>query len=270
MQSIKHRFAVMVASALLAFGSMGAAAQAPSVAPLPGGEAGQKLFGVGDTVLCLNCAQETTQWGSWAQQWLKWADQLRAMADQLRQLERTYDTLKNPRAYIRSLANSVLEQQVRRYMPADFEEAMSRRYLVGPYSTNPFERELGTVMSQYPIGEWWNAFNGLTSYREWDTRGYSNRLRSAQAMMAGSLVAQRNLTSRLDSVERLIDAASNADDLKASVDTGSRISAEVAMLMVEGIRLQSQHAYLTSNEAQRRSAAHYRALQMSRWRDRSW
>ena len=198
----------------------------------------------------------------------KWADQLQKMQQQYQQLQRTYDTLKNPRAYIRTLANNALHQQIRGYMPADFGSAMNTRYF-GP-SGDPYASALTTIVGQYGIPEWWSAFEGVQRFSSAQRLGYDNKLRSSQAMMAGSLIAQRNLTTRFSAVAELIESAASADDLKASVDTSSRVQAEVAYLMIESLRLQSQNAYLASNDAQRDTAAQSRALQMSRWRNRSW
>jgi len=203
----------------------------------------------------------------WSMQAAKWADQLEKIAAQYTQLQRTYDTMKNPRAYIRNLAMSALDRQARRYMPANFDEAMSRRYLNSP---DPFTSRLRSVMGQYQLREWWEAYNGLPRYTAGQTKSYDNKLRAAQTMMAGSLLTQEHVETRLASVEGLIDAAASADDLKASVDTGSRMTGEVAHLMVENLRMQAQAAYLSSNEAQREIDSEYRALRMSRWRDRSW
>jgi hypothetical protein len=199
----------------------------------------------------------------------KWADQLQRMQQQYQQLQRTYDTLKNPRAYIRTIANNALHQQVRSYMPADFRSAINARYF-GGYGGDPYTNMLTEVVGQYGIPEWWSAFQGVHFFSNAQRLGYDNKLGASQAMMAGSLVAQRNLTTRFAAVNELIESASYADDLKASVDTSARVQAEVAYLMIEALRLQSQNAYLASNDAQRDTAAQARSLQMSRWKDRSW
>lgn len=206
----------------------------------------------------------------WTMQAEKWADQLQKMQRQYQQLERTYATMKNPRSYIRFLGMGQLESQARRYMPHNFNEAMSRRYLVGWGASDPFTQRLGTVMNEYQLREVWNAFSGLPRYTSGQTKSYDNKLKASQSMMAASLLTQEHVETRLGTVQGLIEAASEADDLKASVDTGARMSGEVAFLMVENLRMQAQTAYLASNEAQREIDAEYRALRMARWRDRQW
>lgn len=209
---------------------------------------------------------------TWLAEAKKWKDQLEGMQKQYKQLQDTYKTMKDPRGYVSNLANNWAQRQLRSYMPGDFEQAMNLRHAASPGwgTANRYHNKLRDVMDQYNIGDWDEAYEGLPHASDAGIATYQNKLHGAQAVMAGSLVAQEILPERLSAIDELVDAAGSSDDLKASVDTSSRVTAEVAYLIAENNRLHSQTAFLLANEAQREVHAEYRALRMSQWRPRSW
>lgn len=208
----------------------------------------------------------------WIQQLSSWTEQLQRMRQQYDELVGMRKTLKDPRSWIGLLANSTFERQfVRRYMPADFDAAMNMRYGgFGGIGTDPFGLALQKIVGDSKLPEVWAAFEHVRDIPDDVRWSYDTRLRGAQAAMAGSQVVHGYIDTRLSSIEGLIDSASGSSDLKESVDINTRVNAEVALLLAEALRLNSQQSFMTSAEMQQRLTAQSRSARLARWESSSW
>lgn len=157
--------------------------------------------------------------------------------EQLNQAVAQTNALTGPRN-MGSLNNSSLESELRRYLPATWQQTMNMMNAQGLGSsgigTQSIYNNLTTTFQPLPGSEFLPADPSGPIAQALDRRNTTT-----YAAMAASEQAYNNISSRIDTYENLMEELNNTTDLKASVDLQSRIAAENGMILNELIRLQA-------------------------------
>ena len=157
--------------------------------------------------------------------------------EQLDQAVRQADALTGPRN-MGYLNNSSLESELRRYMPATWQQTMNMMDAQGLGSAG-----MGTQSLYSNLTDIFRPLPG-SEFLPDDPSGpiaqaLDRRNSTTYAAMAASETAYNNIPNRLDAYENMLDELNNTTDLKASIDLQARISAENGMILNELIRLQA-------------------------------
>jgi regulator of replication initiation timing len=187
---------------------------------------------------------------------VQWPTQIRTMIDQYNTLRAQYETLKQQVTEVMrinqeltgvtgrsALANSLLEQAERRWLPTSWQDVVSLQKA----GLNPgrygdwlkwYEDRLKTIDATLIVP-------GTPDHRaNWSYQLSSENTRAAFAS-AQALFDQ--LDKRLRNVETLNQGIEQADSLKQAVDLNSRMLAEQSFLSIELARLKSVQLMLQAS-----------------------
>jgi len=127
-----------------------------------------------------------------------------------------------------SLANSPLEAKLRRYLPNTWQDTLRM--------INSANIPNGAIETQSLYNSLYKTYNPITGAQlmTQDPTGsiaqaYDRRTETTYAAMAASEQAYNSASGRMDTYETLLSEIDKTQDLKASVDLQSRISAENGM-----------------------------------------
>jgi hypothetical protein len=174
------------------------------------------------------------------------------------QMIKEYQSMTGLRGFVKSVRNGYFEKTlIRRAVPTDVAYMLGSRYMLDLMESGnrnaQFARDLRRVMQTYELPEREDLFGRSTRFAESASIAYGERLKASQAVMAGAATTQGFVSSRLQSVEDIIDETGAADnkDLKASIDLNTRMQAETALLVAALLEAQSREAYASMADTQR-------------------
>lgn len=163
------------------------------------------------------------------QQVVSWGQQLQQMAAQLQQMESTFNSLNG----VRGMANLVNDVNLRKYLPSDWQQTMNLMNNNGGQFAG-ISGSISAIKAAAKIAD--IADTGLDPN---SSAGKAFQASQNQAALNRALGEEgyRQASSRIDSIQQLLDKVNNAPDQKDMLDLQGRIQAEQAMLQNEQIKL---------------------------------
>ena len=175
--------------------------------------------------------------------------QLATMKDQLENMRSQLEAVTGPKG-ISQLLNGAADKLAREAAP-DFrsiaDAAISGTGLSG--NTADIGSLLTELRSRFDLTDL-GTFDGSTVPAD---RAIASLAGSGMAAVATADDGYKRANAAMDRVTALIDRIDAAPDLKASVDTNTRVHAEVAVLLAELIRVQSAATHASGMEALQRA-----------------
>jgi type IV secretion system protein VirB5 len=161
--------------------------------------------------------------------------------DYQKQLEQLEQAVKQANAMtgtrdMGSLANGAAQSDLRRYLPNTWEQTMHMMSAGGLGSTATGTQGIySNILSTYkPLA----GADLMTSDPSGTVaKAFDRRSNTTYAAMATAEQSYNSIESRIGTYEDMLGELNNTTDLKASVDLGSRISAENGLLMSDLLRL---------------------------------
>lgn len=180
------------------------------------------------------------------QQYLQLSAQLQQLKREYDQQVRQYEALTGGRG-MGGLFNSGADQQMRRYAPASWQQALQvleRGGLPGDaadvaQAAQAFAQSTGITEAGarlYPAGGGRNA----------DALAHSANANTTAATAGLSRAAFDQTQTRMQRVQQYLDEIDNTEDLKAAVDLNARLLAELNESLTQLIQLQSAQMQLLS------------------------
>ena len=171
--------------------------------------------------------------------------QLTTMKEQLDNMRSRLEAITGPKG-ISQLLNGAADKLVREAAP-DFasiaDAAISGSGIGG--NADGMKTLIDGLRSRFDLGDL-AAFDGSTVPAD---KAIASLAGSGMAAVATADDGYKRANAAMDRVTALIDRIDAASDLKASVDTNTRVQAEVAVLLAELIRVQSAATHAAGMEA---------------------
>ena len=218
-----------VRSALLAGGL------AFPLASLPGTASAQGIPVIDTSQIAQVVAQLRQQLKDYEEQ----IKQLATMKEQLDNMRSRLEAITGPKG-ISQLLNGAVEKAAREAAP-DFASIADAAISGGSIGGNAADvkRLIDGLRTRFDLGDLTN-FDGSDVPAD---RAVASLAGSGMAAVATADDGYKRANAAMDRVTALIDRIDAAPDLKASVDTNTRVQAEVAVLLAELIRVQSAAAH---------------------------
>lgn len=228
----------------------------------------------------------------WAQQAVDMANQLQRLRDQYEKMKEqydktvdifdtavdTYNSITGGRG-LAFLRNGAFESGIRRFIPEDIYALRALRTGApnrpGAFGATGFWAQ--TLKNGYGLPESDVAFrNSQADSTPYGRQfAYRETMETAQSSMAAANTSHFATEQRLviieDVLKRMEQGGRDSNDLKRAVDNNTRMSAEVAFLLTEMIRMQAQQNYLSGAEAHdqlTQQAARARVISFRSYRSR--
>ncbi len=163
-----------------------------------------------------------------------------------------------------ALLNGVLEQDLRRFTPASWNDTMDVLTTSLPASVANLKSAYGNLKSTY------NITNGAALYPT-DTRLagiHDHDLKAALAAASVATGAYDQTTDRATRVEKLMAKIDTSTDIKASADLQNRIQGENVTAMNDLIRVLAAQTQVSASQQQTQNLDREFAAQFSTYTDR--
>ena len=175
--------------------------------------------------------------------------QLATMKEQLDNMRSRLEAITGPKG-ISQLLNGAVEKAAREAAP-DFASIADAAISGGSISGNSADvkRLIDGLRTRFDLTD-------LTTFDGSDVpadRAIASLAGSGMAAVATADDGYKRANAAMDRVTALIDRIDASPDLKASVDTNTRVQAEVAILLAELIRVQSAATHASGMEALQRA-----------------
>jgi type IV secretion system protein VirB5 len=161
--------------------------------------------------------------------------------DYQKQLEQLEQAVKQANAMtgtrnMGSFANGAVQSDLRRYLPNTWEETMNMMSAGGLGATATgtqgiYSNLLSTYKPRAGADLMTSDPSGTIS------KAFDRRSNTTYAAMATAEQSYNSIETRISTYEDMLEELNNTTDLKASVDLGSRISAENGLLMSDLLRM---------------------------------
>ncbi len=172
------------------------------------------------------------------QQISHWVSTINQWKNQAQGMKRAYDSTVGNRN-IGSLVNAVTDQNVRQYMPEDWDSAMQSVNEVNGL-VGQLDSEIATLTTELNHMSAKNMYADPTSRY---ARDYERRRMNAIASMSIAQGTFNRGKIQIANIEKLLAAVNNAgNDQKTAIDLNSRMSAEVALLNAQKLQVQATMA----------------------------
>ena len=222
-----------------------ASALALPLAVLPGTATAQGIPVIDTSQIAQVVAQLRQQLKDYEEQ----IKQLATMKDQLENMRQRLEAITGPKG-ISDLLNGTAEKLAREAAPdlASIANAAISGGSIGG-NTADVKRLIEKLRTRFDLGD-------LSTFDTSDIpadRAIASLAGSGMAAVATADDGYQRANSAAERVTQLIDRIDAAADLKASVDTNTRVQAEVALLLAELIRVQSASTRASGMEALQRA-----------------
>ena len=161
--------------------------------------------------------------------------------DYQKQLEQLEQAVKQANAMtgtrgMGSFANGAVQSDLRRYLPNTWEETMHMMSAGGLGATATGTQGIySNLLSTYkPLA---GAELMISDPSGTVSKAFDHRSNTTYAAMATAEQTYNSAETRISTYEDMLEELNNTTDLKASVDLGSRISAENGLLMSDLLRM---------------------------------
>ena len=222
-----------------------AAALALPLASLPGTASAQGIPVIDTSQIAQVVASLRQQLKDYEEQ----IKQLATMKEQLENMRSRLEAITGPKG-ISQLLNGAVEKAAREAAP-DFAAIADAAISGGSIGGNAdgVKRLIDRLRTRFDLTDL-GTFDGSDVPAD---RAIASLAGSGMAAVATADDGYRRANAAIDRVNTLIDRIDAAPDLKASVDTNTRVQAEVAVLLAELIRVQSAATYASGMEALQRA-----------------
>ena len=160
-------------------------------------------------------------------------EQLEVVQNQLNQLNRMYASLTGPR----NILGLAMGEDLDAILDADFENISSliRGIQAGDWSNliglnaGPMRTQMETALASAGFDE--NTLNEIATSGSPGAEGIATRATTGAVLSAAAQNSHAEAAQSLERVERLIEMIPDMEDLKASMDHNTRVTAELAIAL---------------------------------------